>query len=195
MANESKPVSGRKPPPPQYRFLKGKSGNPKGRPKGSVSPRQIVQKVALKTIVISYRGRPVKQTILEHVLDALKREVARGLPSMMTEYARISTKLDPPPEDQRGGFLVTPEGLTQEEWIAQAEKRNARARDPSLPWEPDAPDAEAEAAAAAAAVVAQRKQKLVLVELEKARLGLPSPLGHAMLTYERKWGHSYNPVR
>ncbi|MEO6382119.1 MAG: DUF5681 domain-containing protein, partial [Nitrobacter sp.] len=61
MADESKPVSGRKPPPLQYRFLQGKSGNPKGRPKDSVSHRQIVRKVALKTIPISYGGRPVKK--------------------------------------------------------------------------------------------------------------------------------------
>ncbi|XRO70951.1 DUF5681 domain-containing protein [Nitrobacter sp. TKz-YC02] len=30
----AKITSGRKPPPIEYRFLKGKSGNPRGRPKG-----------------------------------------------------------------------------------------------------------------------------------------------------------------
>jgi hypothetical protein len=86
---------------------------------------------------VTYGGEPVYQTILEHVLDVLKREAARGKPSMMAELSRISNKLKPPPEDQRGGFLVVPAPLTHDEWIAQAEKRNATARDPSLPWEPD----------------------------------------------------------
>ncbi|MEO6380606.1 MAG: hypothetical protein ABIO35_01015, partial [Nitrobacter sp.] len=30
-----------------------------------------------------------KKTIIEHVREALKKEVARGLPSMMTEFVRI----------------------------------------------------------------------------------------------------------
>lgn len=73
----AKTASGRKPPPVEYRFRKGKSGNPRG--------------------------------------------------------PRILNKLSPPPEDQRGGFLVVPATLTAEEWMAQAEKRNAEARDPRSP--------------------------------------------------------------
>jgi hypothetical protein len=173
-------TSGRKPPPVKYRFRKGKSGNPRGRPKGAVSERAIARRVALKKARVTYGGEPVYQTILEHVLDVLKREAARGKPSMMAELSRISNKLKPPPEDQRGGFLVVPAPLTHEEWIAQAEKRNARARDPSLPWEPD-PEAEATAAAA------RKDQALVDAQVAKARKGLPSPLGEAMLVFKRKW--------
>ena len=106
----------------------------------------------------------------------------------MDLFEHIYRKLNPYADNRPGGFLVVPETLTQEEWMAQAEKHNATARDPSLPREPDA---ETEAAAA----VAEMKRKLVLAEVEKARQGLPSPLGHAMLAYERKWRESYDPVR
>ena len=181
MANAMLSASGRKPPPVKYRFLKGKSGNPPGRPKGAVSQRTIVRRVALKKIWVSYGGEPVYQTILEHLLDLLKREAARGKPSMMAELSRISNKLNPSPEDLRGGFLVVPAPLTHEEWIAQAEKRNATARDPSLPYEPD-PKAEAREAAS------RKDQALVDAEMAKARTGLPSPLGEAMLAFKRKWG-------
>jgi hypothetical protein len=75
---------------------------------------------------------------------------------------------------------VVPAPLTHEEWIAQAEKRNATARDPSLPWEPD-PEAEARAAAA------RKDQALIDAEVAKAKKGLPSPLGEAMLAFKRKW--------
>ncbi len=40
----------------------------------------------------------------------------------------------------------------------------------------------------------QLKQDIVSVELENARKGRPSPLGEAMLAYERKWGERYDPV-
>jgi hypothetical protein len=176
----AKTASGRKPPPVEYRFLKGKSGNRLGRPKGTISQRSIVRRVALKKVRVSYGGEPVCQTILEHILDVLKREAARGKPSMMAELSRILNKLGPSPEDQRGGFLVVPATLTADEWRAQAEKRNAEARDPSLPYEPD-PQAKAEAA------TLRKEQALVDAEIEKARNGLPSPLGEAMLAFKSKW--------
>jgi hypothetical protein len=145
MPDESTPSGGRKPPPIEYRFLKGESGNPRGRPRGSISFSKVAQKVALKKVQISYGERKIRQAVLGHVLEVLKREAARGVPSMITELARIHAKLTPAAEEQRGGVLLVPETLTLEEWTAQAEKRNATARDPSLPWEPDS---EAEAMAA-----------------------------------------------
>ena len=187
MLNDSKIHGGRKPPPSEYRFLEGKSGNPKGRPRGSISLSKAARKVGLKLAQISYGERKIKRPILAHVLEVLKREAARGVPAMIDELARIRAKLAPATDEQRGGFLLVPEGLTSEEWIAQAEKHNAMARDPSLPWEPD-PQAEAVAAAA------RLKRDLVSGELEKARKGRPSPLGEAMLAYERKWGERYDPV-
>jgi hypothetical protein len=186
MHDHSKLPSGRKPPPPEYQFPK-KSGNPKGRPRGSISLLKAARKVGLKQAQISYGERKIKRPILAHLLEVLKREAARGVPAMIAELARIRAKLAPATDEQRGGFLVVPEGLTSKEWIAQAEKHNAKARDPSLPWEPD-PQAEAVAAAK------QLKQDLVSGELETARKGRPSPLGEAMLAYERKWGEPYDPI-
>jgi hypothetical protein len=164
----------------KYRFLKGKSGNPRGRPKGAVSQRTIARRVAFKKVRVSYGGESVCQTVIEHLLDALKREATRGKPSMVAELSRILNKLTPSPEDRRGGFLVVPAPLTHEEAIAQAEKHNATARDPSLPYEPD-PETEAKAAAA------RKDQALVDAEVAKAQKGLPSPLGEAMLAFKRKW--------
>jgi hypothetical protein len=101
---------------------------------------------------------------------------------MVAELVRISNKLRTSPEDQRGGFLVVPATLTAEEWRAQAEERNAEARDPSLPYEANQePDA--------TVTVFSKDQALVDAEIEKARNGLPSPLGEAILAFERKWGY------
>jgi hypothetical protein len=176
----AKIASGRKPPPIEYRFLKGKSGNPRGRPKGAISQRSIARRVALKKVRGSYDGKPVCQTLL---LDALKREAARGKPTMTAELSRILNKLSPSPEEQQGGFLLVPGPLTTEEWMAQAEKHNARAaRDPSLPHE-------ANQELDATVSISPKDQALVDAEIEKARNGLPSPLGEAILAFERKRGY------
>jgi hypothetical protein len=67
-------ASGRKPAPVGYRFLKGKSGNPRDRPKGAISQRSIARRVGLKKVRVSYDGEPVYQTLLECILDALNEK-------------------------------------------------------------------------------------------------------------------------
>lgn len=190
MPDESNPPGGRKPPPVEYRFVKGRSGNPRGRPPNSMSLSKVALKIAKKKISVTSRGVAKYQTVLEHIFDTLKREAARGVPAMIELLEQIYHKLSPPADNRPGGFLIVPETLTHAEAIAQMNKHNAKARDPSLPLEPkSARDQPAEEASAAA----QLKLDPALAELEKARRGFPSPLGQAMLAYERKWRHIYNP--
>ena len=108
MLNDSKIPGGRKPPPSEYRFLEGKSGNPKGRPRGSISLSKAARKVGLKQAQISYGERKIKRPVLAHVLEVLKREAARGVPSMIAELARIHAKLAPATDEQRGGLSCRP---------------------------------------------------------------------------------------
>jgi hypothetical protein len=105
--------SGRKPPPKEHRFVKGKSGNPRGRPRGSVDLNRIAEKVARRRIPILINGRQGKATVIEALLRQLMRLAAGG----NVTAARLATKLHARvTPDKRGGYLVVPERLTMEEW-------------------------------------------------------------------------------
>src|SRR5262249_13159295 len=67
--NEGEPPYevGNKRPPKQFQFKPGQSGNPKGRPKGSTSFEDEVQKDLSKLVTVSKNGKPARMS---------KREVA-----------------------------------------------------------------------------------------------------------------------
>jgi hypothetical protein len=67
------------------------------------------------------------------------------------------------PEPDAGGFLLAPEALTPEEWIARAEARNATAVEPGT------------------------EVNVETEEFLKAARGEPSPLGEALLAFHRKY--------
>ena len=50
------PRVGYKAPPEAHRFSKGRSGNPRGRPKGAMGKKQIAQKVLLSSMRSSKAG-------------------------------------------------------------------------------------------------------------------------------------------
>jgi hypothetical protein len=131
MNDKPKTGPGRLPPPLEHRFLKGSSGNKRGRPKGSIDLKRVTRKVALKKHRVVINGRPVRKTLLELVIEQVVRGAASGAPSMVSLYHKIRTKFRPIEGQQMGGLLLVPEALTTEEWKAQAERRNAIATDPT----------------------------------------------------------------
>jgi hypothetical protein len=131
MNDKPKTGCGRLPPPLEHRFLKGSSGNKRGRAKGSIDLKRVTRKVALKKHRVVINGRPVRKTLLELVIEQVVRGAASGAPSMVSLYHKIRTKVRPIEAQQMGGLLLVPEALTTEEWEAQAERRNAIATDPT----------------------------------------------------------------
>ncbi len=130
MNDKPKKKTGRVPPPVEHRFLKGRSGNKRGRPKGAVSLKRLTCKVALKQHYIKVNGETVRDTLLNLVIGTLVRQAAIGNPSMVKLKRELRTKLLPQDNEQKGGILVVPRMLSPEEWRAQADRRNAIARDP-----------------------------------------------------------------
>ena len=151
---------GRTPPPPEHRFLKGTSGNKRGRPKGP-SLKKLTRKVALRKHRLGAEG-PAK-TLLRHVIEAMIRGAASGVPSMVVLNNEIRTKIRPEQEKQQSGLLVVPAVLSPEEFMEKEEKRNAEARDPST--------------------YVNHKSE----ELCKAVKGIRTPLGEAILASHRRW--------
>lgn len=161
-------IEGRTPPPPEHRFLKGTSGNKRGRPKGAVSLKKLTCKVALKKHSVVIGDRLVRKTLLQLVIESMIRAAANGVPSMVALNDQIRAKIQPQQETQLGGLLIVPEPLSEKEWIAQAEARNAIAQNPETFVYPEV-DHMAE-------------------EYQKAVQGIPTPLGEAQLAYRRRWG-------
>src|SRR5580658_3753839 len=65
-------------PPHGSRFKRGRSGNPKGRPKGSLNLATVLQRTLRETIVISENGRRNVMTKLEAAVAELVRKATSG---------------------------------------------------------------------------------------------------------------------
>ena len=80
-------------PPESARFKKGQSGNPKGRPKGSLNVATVFIKTLREKVVINENGQRKTVTKLEAAIKQLVNKAASGeLPALrhLVELARDS---------------------------------------------------------------------------------------------------------
>jgi hypothetical protein len=108
-------------PPVATRFQKGRSGNPKGRPRGAKGRRATVKRVLLETKKADpYRtGRPRPFTVLELTILLLKQLSAAGDQRAYRAYMDLERRFghDDPASEQRG-YLIVPEVRDRAEWEA-----------------------------------------------------------------------------
>lgn len=65
-------------PPEATRFKKGNSGNPKGRPRGSLNVRNLFIKISREKVVINENGQRKTVTKLEAALKQMVNKAASG---------------------------------------------------------------------------------------------------------------------
>jgi hypothetical protein len=65
-------------PPESSRFKAGRSGNPKGRPRGALNFATILERTLRETVVINENGRRLTITKLEAALKQLVNRAAGG---------------------------------------------------------------------------------------------------------------------
>ena len=106
------PGRGANRPRSEHQFLKGTSGNKKGRPKGSVDLKKLTRKVAQRKHAVKVDGRIVRKTLLQLVIESMVRKAATGAPSMVALSAEIRAKVSPTQDKQEGGFLLVPAELS-----------------------------------------------------------------------------------
>lgn len=72
-------------PPPEHQFRPGKSGNPKGRPKGSKNLSTVVAQALNERVTIIENGRRRTVTKLEAAVKQIVNKAATGDPAV-TRY-------------------------------------------------------------------------------------------------------------
>ncbi|MGY4513633.1 DUF5681 domain-containing protein [Bradyrhizobium sp. USDA 3650] len=161
-------AAGRRRLPPQAsQFKKGQSGNPAGRPKGAVSPTVITRKFALKKVPVTIRSKRQLMTRLDVAFLKLKALAADGSATAAEELSKLRARITPNATDQARAYLVVPEPISMEEFIAREEERNRDKVEPSSAINLDAE------------------------EFIKAARGEPTIYGQALLAYHRKYSNRH----
>ena len=105
-------------PPKQTRFPKGKSGNPKGRPKGRRNIATIVERVA--------HERQGEHTTKDLVLKRLQQRAANGDLGAKTMLDKIRDRYQPEDPKPRLRGIFVPPVLSMEEFKKVAEAQRLR---------------------------------------------------------------------
>lgn len=124
--------AGYRKPPAAHRFKKGKSGNPKGRPKKVMPPvetsdRLIMQRLDAEIIVID----GVPQSKREVELRILQAKALKGdlRAIKILDQKRTALKLDQP--QRRTGVLRVPVAASAEQWAKDAKADQEKYRSSS----------------------------------------------------------------
>jgi hypothetical protein len=104
-------------PPLETRFRPGRSGNPRGRPRGAKGHTQIVRKIANEMHSVDEDGKHRSRSTLELVLLQLRNLAAQGSVQAFRAYNDLIAKYSPQETERRLGYLVVPEACASpEEW-------------------------------------------------------------------------------
>ncbi len=122
------PVGYRK-PPTRRRFKK--SGNSKGRPKGSKNRKTIVKAVANEMHSVLENGKHRRLSTLDLVLLRLRNmALEEGNDRAFEELHRLIKAYQPQATSDGAGCLVVPAEMTPEEWVARQEELNKHRKPP-----------------------------------------------------------------
>jgi hypothetical protein len=98
-------------PPKATQFQKGKSGNPKGRPKSHKNLKplsRVVRELALKEVQVQMDGKPTKLTCMEaivakHMLEAMRGSIpaARFIMGLIGQHVPMNLSIQELMEDKQ----------------------------------------------------------------------------------------------
>jgi len=92
MSQNDKPVAyrvGYKKPPRRSQFKKGQSGNPKGRPKGTLNLATVLETTLREQVVINENGRRKVITKLEAAVKQMVNKAASGDPAALRQLLAL----------------------------------------------------------------------------------------------------------
>ncbi len=116
-------------PPTRRRFKK--SGNLKGRPKGSKNRKTIVKAVANEMHSLIENGKHRRLSTLDLVLLRLRNMALEDKNvRAFEELHRLIKAYQPQETNDDVGYLVVPAEMTPEEWVAEQEELNKHRKPP-----------------------------------------------------------------
>lgn len=109
-------------PPQQYRWKKGQSGNPRGRPKAAPPETLDVGKVLNGPVAARIQGKKTEATPYEVTVRQIARKAIDGhLPSIRQFLSLCESfgVIAPPKPAVGGGVVVAPAGVSPQEWLEE----------------------------------------------------------------------------
>ena len=106
-------------PPKATRFKPGRSGNPRGRPKGARGHKAIVEEIAHELHQVTEGGTTRWYSTLELIFLSLRNRAAAADIKAFKAYTDFQARYAPPEPTRQGPYIIVPERLTEEEWEAQ----------------------------------------------------------------------------
>ncbi len=112
---------GRNRPPKHRQFSRGRSGNPRGRPRGRKNSKTVLREIATETQRVRLGGAPRRATNVELLFLVLMKRSLEGNLTATRALDDFRRQLSPHDvEEQHGGYIVHLEPVTMEEFELHA---------------------------------------------------------------------------
>lgn len=108
--------AGRGKPPAEHQFSPGRSGNPKGRRRGTRNTKTIVQAIANERHKLELAGRKRTMNTVELLVHVLKKRSLQGSVKANKLLDKYRLRFAPEPSGMPK-YGLYPEALTVDEWI------------------------------------------------------------------------------
>jgi Family of unknown function (DUF5681) len=126
-------VVGYRRPPKETRFTAGKSGNPKGRPKGSRSVGALLQGIIRKKIAVTENGKTRRMSAIEVTLRRLVNDAMRRDPRAVKLLLSLVDRYGDSPE----AALHLGELLAEDRDILAQYLQEPAGPSPEAAWKPE----------------------------------------------------------
>jgi hypothetical protein len=138
LIREGRPIAddpvGYRRPPKATRFLPGKSGNPKGRPKGGRAPGAILNDIFRQKITVTENGKARRVSALEAMLRRLRNDALRSdagaLKLLLSLFDRYG---DSPDAAIKLEDILAEDRAILLQYMPQSDAGRARSSDPPIP--------------------------------------------------------------
>ena len=99
-------------PPKETRFKPGQSGNPHGRPKGTLNLATAVRKASRERITVIVNGKPRQVSKLEAAITQMVNRAVKGDPRATQQLLQLAPLLD--------GDAAVPQGVDDTDRLVMA---------------------------------------------------------------------------